>query len=155
MMVTVTLTPAGFKYELALCLRGTADIPDMTQEEAAAFAQFRTAGQPKTFFNYLLLSPCKPVQDFRGFVEAVFYIGKGKNSRSLQHLREARGKSGKVCDIHNGPATTVPHRLLALYYRLHRKWPRFRRYGKLEGVSCPSMFSTTHPPVRHSVEKQP
>ena len=77
----------------------------MSQEEAVAFARFRMAGQPKTFFNYLLLSPCKPVQDFRGFAEAVFYIGKGKNSRSFQHLREAGANSGKVGDIYNGPAT--------------------------------------------------
>ena len=26
------------------------------------------------------------------FVEAVFYVGKGKNARSLQHLKEARDK---------------------------------------------------------------
>ena len=26
------------------------------------------------------------------FVEAVFYVGKGKNARSLQHLKDARDK---------------------------------------------------------------
>lgn len=56
----------------------------------------------KTHFNYLLLDPahldkmdaCQrdSVQQFRTFVEAVFYVGKGKNARSLQHLKDARDK---------------------------------------------------------------
>lgn len=90
-----------------MCLRGAADVPDMTQEEVVIFAKFRAAGQPKSFFNYLLLSPCEPVCDFRGFVEAAFYIGKGKNSRSLQHLREAGGKSCKVRGNLDGPMTVI------------------------------------------------
>jgi hypothetical protein len=27
---------------------------------------------------------------FRVFVESVFYVGKGKNSRSMQHLKDAK-----------------------------------------------------------------
>lgn len=30
------------------------------------------------------------LEHFRTFVEAVFYVGKGKNSRSMQHLKDAR-----------------------------------------------------------------
>ena len=32
------------------------------------------------------------MQQFRVFVEAVFYVGKGKNARSLQHLKDAKEK---------------------------------------------------------------
>ena len=55
----------------------------------------------KTHFNYLLVDPTKlgtlcrgekSLQGFRKFVEAVFYVGKGKNARSLQHLKDARDK---------------------------------------------------------------
>ena len=56
----------------------------------------------KTHFNYLLLDPSQlhqldpggrdSVEQFRVFVEGVFYVGKGKNARSLQHLKEARDK---------------------------------------------------------------
>lgn len=67
----------------------------------------------KCHFNYLLLDPRKTqgleagaVSDldvFRRFVESVFYIGKGKNARSLQHLKDAnecltQGRK-KVCDL--------------------------------------------------------
>ena len=60
----------------------------------------------KDHFNYLLLDPrvleklstVKTVDGdvsselgrFRVFVESVFYIGKGKNSRSMQHLKDAK-----------------------------------------------------------------
>ena len=57
----------------------------------------------KTHFNYLLLDPSglgclggghrgrrESLEEFRIFVEAVFYVGKGKNARSLQHLKDAR-----------------------------------------------------------------
>ena len=56
----------------------------------------------KTHFNYLLLDPSQlgqlnrgerdSIEHFRVFVEAVFYVGKGKNARSLQHLKDAREK---------------------------------------------------------------
>ena len=58
----------------------------------------------KTHFNYLLLDVTRlkqhrgerreSLESFREFVEAVFYVGKGKNARSLQHLKEAREKIG-------------------------------------------------------------
>ncbi|XP_064392355.1 ankyrin repeat and LEM domain-containing protein 1-like isoform X2 [Halichondria panicea] len=49
-------------------------------------------------FNYLLLDPpelasCPPANDligFKTFVESIFYIGKGKNSRPIQHLKDAK-----------------------------------------------------------------
>ena len=67
----------------------------------------------KDHFNYLLLDPrvlerlhvsstsdsnlasdCsgdgKDLEKFRVFVESVFYVGKGKNSRSMQHLKDAK-----------------------------------------------------------------
>ena len=67
----------------------------------------------KDHFNYLLLDPrvldrlfvdgdCEATDDtrdedvkseldeFRVFVESVFYVGKGKNSRSMQHLKDAK-----------------------------------------------------------------
>jgi len=41
---------------------------------------------------------CVGLAGFRVFVESIFYIGKGKNSRSTQHLKDARdtGKNSKV-----------------------------------------------------------
>lgn len=30
------------------------------------------------------------LDEFRVFVESVFYVGKGKNSRSMQHLKDAK-----------------------------------------------------------------
>ena len=57
----------------------------------------------KTHFNYLLLDPSQlgqlgpgekdSTEQFRTFVEAVFYVGKGKNARSLQHLKDAKEKT--------------------------------------------------------------
>lgn len=96
--------PAGYHYELALCLSGVVPIPalHLLEKELAT-----SLGTPLSLsrsrgcssFNYLLLDP--QVADgmsaddsesgcFRRFVEAVFYIGKGKNARPLQHLLEAR-----------------------------------------------------------------
>ena len=100
----------GFKYELALCLNGTAEIPDLHREENTVFVEFRSKGQAKTFFNYLLIDPTviKSLDStllnhdgsehdmFQSFVEAIFYVGKGKCLRSFQHLKDAkRGVSGK------------------------------------------------------------
>ena len=95
---------AGFRYELALCLNGTAPLPNMEESEATAFREFRQAGQPKSHHNYLLVDPQKlmgkkltlKLEDFRLFVEGVFYVGKGKNARSAQHLKEAKEKYNKV-----------------------------------------------------------
>ena len=100
----------GFKYELALCLNGTIPPPVIPDQEKSAFLEFRVAGQSKLFFNYLLIDPRMlkqspsshvvmetDIAEFRNFVEAIFYVGKGKNARSLQHLKDAKdGAKGKV-----------------------------------------------------------
>ena len=100
----------GLKYELALCLNRTAEIPDLHREENTVFVGFRSKRQEKTFFNYLLIDPTviKSLDStllnhdgsehdmFQGFVEAIFYVGKGKCLRSFQHLKDAkRGVSEK------------------------------------------------------------
>ena len=110
----------GFKYELALVLSGNAPLPSLAALEQEAMKSFQyplpinSFGIPqsssarekvvsRTCFNYLLLDPRNTravkegpdgegdsVNKFRTFVESVFYIGKGKNARSLQHLKDAR-----------------------------------------------------------------
>ena len=68
----------------------------------------KSAAQRKTHFNYLLLNPLKisqllqqldeesdrphlsELEQLTCFVEGVFYIGKGTNARSMQHLKDAR-----------------------------------------------------------------
>ena len=66
-------------------------------------------------FNYLLLDPQQIEQvtldqtmddlsQFRQFVDAVFYVGKGKNSRPMQHLKDAKtalNKGGKVFHLNS------------------------------------------------------
>ena len=95
---------------MALCLNGTIPPPAIPDQEKSAFLEFRVAGQSKLFFNYLLIDPRMlnqspsshvvmetDVAEFRNFVEAIFYVGKGKNARSLQHLKDAKdGAKGKV-----------------------------------------------------------
>ena len=69
-------------------------------------------GTAKAHFNYLLLDPRvaegvlgeegggQALGAFQAFVESVFYVGKGKNARSLQHLRDAKDyklTQRKVC----------------------------------------------------------
>ena len=76
--------------------------------------EFRSKGQAKTFFNYLLIDPTviKSLDStllnhdgsehdmFQSFVEAIFYVGKGKCLRSFQHLKDAkRGVSEKKKSI--------------------------------------------------------
>lgn len=85
----------GFKYELALCLNGTIDMPCLQKDEKIAFAEFRAPSQSKTYFNYMLLDPVMLSSSttsiqFNEFVESIFYIGKGKNARSMQHLKDAK-----------------------------------------------------------------
>ncbi|XP_011408751.2 PREDICTED: ankyrin repeat and LEM domain-containing protein 1-like [Amphimedon queenslandica] len=85
----------GFKYELALCLNGTIDMPCLQKDEKTVFAEFRAPSQSKTYFNYMLLDPVMLSSStasiqFNEFVESIFYIGKGKNARSMQHLKDAK-----------------------------------------------------------------
>ena len=113
---THTTYTAGYKYELALVLNGTTPFPDFSSLEHKIFQPFRHPPPPlpsstsppssplpkraKCHFNYLLLDPrkaqgvkaggCSDLDVFRRFVESVFYIGKGKNARSLQHLKDAK-----------------------------------------------------------------
>jgi hypothetical protein len=69
----------------------------MIQDEKEAFDEFRSAGQSKAFFNYLLLDSqlILPSINFKQFVEAIFYVGKGKNRRSFQHLKDALSSRNK------------------------------------------------------------
>ncbi|NXJ06006.1 ANKL1 protein, partial [Odontophorus gujanensis] len=94
--------------ELADALR-TGRIPDCTEDEMALVQQFDCPdrsrrwreGLLKTSFNYLLLDPrttrdlplrchrLSPMECFRTFVDAVFYVGKGTRARPYYHLAEA------------------------------------------------------------------
>uniref|UniRef100_A0A3Q3DWL1 Zgc:85936 n=1 Tax=Hippocampus comes TaxID=109280 RepID=A0A3Q3DWL1_HIPCM len=94
--------------ELNLALR-TFKLPDCQEDEQALCQQFDQPdqnrkwreGNIKSSFNYLLLDPrvtknlpCRShgmtLQDcFQTFVNAVFYVGKGKRSRPYSHLYEA------------------------------------------------------------------
>ncbi|XP_057211432.1 ankyrin repeat and LEM domain-containing protein 1 isoform X2 [Triplophysa rosa] len=84
-------------------------LPDCQVDELALCQQFDQADQNKRWregfikssFNYLLLDPrvtmnlpyrsqsMSPKECFRTFINAVFYIGKGKRSRPYSHLYEA------------------------------------------------------------------
>lgn len=104
---------SGYKYELALVLSGAVPIPDFSLMEYQLFHSLRNPANhlsvppsprardemTKSHFNYLLLDPRQlhppltihsDLERFSNFVGAIFYVGKGKNSRSLQHLREAK-----------------------------------------------------------------
>lgn len=107
----------GYKYELALVLNGIAPIPDlatleqqmvqslhqgMTPSSSTSQTPKKMDSTSKSHFIYLLLDSRKADQMqvakqqeqqrscFRAFVESVFYVGKGKNARSLQHLKDAK-----------------------------------------------------------------
>ena len=75
----------------------------MADSEVDVFSKFRTDSMPKTHFVYLLIDPSgraiEPEEQFREFVGSIFYVGKGKNSRSTQHLKEAKVDSNKVCAL--------------------------------------------------------
>ncbi|XP_064325453.1 ankyrin repeat and LEM domain-containing protein 1 isoform X2 [Phalacrocorax carbo] len=99
---------AGHSPELAAVLR-TGRVPDCTQDELALAQQFDRPDQSrhwreglvKSSFNYLLLDPrttqnlplrshhLSPVECFRTFVKAIFYVGKGTRARPYCHLAEA------------------------------------------------------------------
>lgn len=52
----------------------------------------------------------KEMYNFREFVQSIFYIGKGKNRRAMQHLQEAKGILNKCLDI----PISIQHR----YYKV-------------------------------------
>ncbi|XP_021234386.1 ankyrin repeat and LEM domain-containing protein 1 isoform X2 [Numida meleagris] len=101
-------SPAGHSPELADALR-TGHIPNCTEDEMALAQQFDRPDQNrhwregllKASFNYLLLDPrttrdlplrchrLSPMECFRTFVDAVFYVGKGTRARPYSHLAEA------------------------------------------------------------------
>lgn len=103
----------GYKYELSLVLNGTTPIPDLTALElhlAASLNSSRHVKTTKDYFNYLLLDPRvlnssqqpdAQLKEFRKFVEGVFYVGKGKNARSMQHLKEAKEELTKNVQVRN------------------------------------------------------
>lgn len=87
-----------------MCLNGTAPLPNFKDEEKTIFAEFRVAGQFKSFFNYFLLDPrtletgstSETPKQFQSFVESIFYVGKGKNTRCYQHLKDAKTQDRKT-----------------------------------------------------------
>ncbi|KAM4051708.1 ankyrin repeat and LEM domain-containing protein 1 isoform 2-T2 [Anomaloglossus baeobatrachus] len=112
----------SFEYspELSLALH-TSNIPDCGKDEALISQEFDQPdktrkwreGVLKSSFNYLLLDPrvtrnlpsrchdLSPINCFRTFVSAVFYVGKGKRARPYCHLYEAlnhfKGTSKQPC----------------------------------------------------------
>ncbi|XP_031459965.1 ankyrin repeat and LEM domain-containing protein 1 isoform X2 [Phasianus colchicus] len=101
-------SPAGHSPELTDALR-TGHIPNCTEDELMLAQQFDRPdrsrhwreGLLKASFNYLLLDPrttqelplrchrLSPVECFRTFVDAIFYVGKGTRARPYSHLAEA------------------------------------------------------------------
>ncbi|XP_048833330.1 ankyrin repeat and LEM domain-containing protein 1 [Brienomyrus brachyistius] len=98
----------GYSLELASALE-TFTLPNCQAEEMALCQQFDQPDQnrkwregiTKSSFNYVLLDPrvtknlpsrsscITPTECFHAFVNAIFYIGKGKRSRPYSHLYEA------------------------------------------------------------------
>uniref|UniRef100_H3BW37 Zgc:85936 n=1 Tax=Tetraodon nigroviridis TaxID=99883 RepID=H3BW37_TETNG len=98
----------GYSPELCLALR-TFELPLCHSDEQALCQQFDQADQNrkwregviKSCFNYLLLDPrvtknlpfrshtMSPQECFQTFIQAIFYVGKGKRSRPYSHLYEA------------------------------------------------------------------
>ncbi|XP_015741777.1 ankyrin repeat and LEM domain-containing protein 1 isoform X2 [Coturnix japonica] len=101
-------SPAGHSPELADALR-TGHIPNCTEDEMVLARQFDRPDQNrhwregllKSSFNYLLLDPrttqdlplrchrLSPMECFKTFVDAIFYVGKGTRARPYSHLTEA------------------------------------------------------------------
>ncbi|XP_052555852.1 ankyrin repeat and LEM domain-containing protein 1, partial [Tympanuchus pallidicinctus] len=101
-------SPAGHSPELTDALR-TGRIPNCTEDETVLAQQFDRPdrsrhwreGLLKASFNYLLLDPrttqelplrchrLSPMECFRTFVDAIFYVGKGTRARPYSHLAEA------------------------------------------------------------------
>lgn len=101
-------SPAGHSPELADALR-TGHIPNCAEDEMVLARQFDRPDQNrhwregllKSSFNYLLLDPrttqdlplrchrLSPMECFKTFVDAIFYVGKGTRARPYSHLTEA------------------------------------------------------------------
>ncbi|XP_061540500.1 ankyrin repeat and LEM domain-containing protein 1-like isoform X5 [Phycodurus eques] len=101
-------SPSGYTAELNLALK-TFKLPNCQDDEQALCQQFDQPDQNrkwregiiKSSFNYLLLDPrvtnnlpfrshsMTPQECFQTFVNAIFYVGKGKRSRPYSHLYEA------------------------------------------------------------------
>lgn len=95
-----------FSPELEFIL--TKDFPsalvkyDNLEEKLTEHFLSKNSCQPKTCFTYLLLNSrvtnnlpkrekqLKPVEQFRTFLDAIFYVGKGTNARPYAHLHEAK-----------------------------------------------------------------
>ena len=94
-------------------LNGTVPVPDLASLElhltpSSSATKKSHRKLTKDCFNYLLLDPrvfkvspdeSVELDHFKEFVESIFYVGKGKNARSMQHLKEAKEgmmKNGKV-----------------------------------------------------------
>lgn len=133
-ILLLCLHGTGFKYELALVLNSTAPVPKLRYLEEELVQEFSTpqpshqsANKTQSLmhritvrdnFNYLLLDPrglkessshregssSVDLAEFRKFMESVFYVGKGKNSRPVQHLRDAKScltnELTKVRNVH-------------------------------------------------------
>ncbi|XP_055021111.1 LOW QUALITY PROTEIN: ankyrin repeat and LEM domain-containing protein 1 [Boleophthalmus pectinirostris] len=103
-----TQSDLGYSVELCRVLR-TFELPQSQEDEQALCQQFEQPDQNrkwregiiKSSFNYLLLDPrvtnnlpfrshtITPHECFKTFVNAIFYVGKGKRSRPYSHLYEA------------------------------------------------------------------
>ncbi|KAM7012099.1 uncharacterized protein LKV04_022649 [Tautogolabrus adspersus] len=101
-------TDLGYSPELCRALR-TFELPCCQADEQALCQQFDQPDQNrkwregiiKSSFNYLLLDPrvtknlpfrshtMTPHECFQTFINAIFYVGKGKRSRPYSHLYEA------------------------------------------------------------------
>ncbi|KAM7409574.1 hypothetical protein PAMA_001183 [Pampus argenteus] len=101
-------TDLGYSAELNLALQ-TFKLPDCRADEQALWQQFDQPdpnrkwreGIIKSSFNYLLLDPrvtnnlpfrsqtMTPHECFQTFINAIFYVGKGKRSRPYSHMYEA------------------------------------------------------------------
>lgn len=86
-------------------------------------------------FCYLLIDPSM-IKDqfnctFREFIEAIFYVGKGKRSRPLQHLIDA-AKSNRAESLKGKPVSDKLKRICRLWRKGH-------------GVVSLQLFTNIHP----------
>lgn len=93
-----------YSKELEEALKGNFDLESLQEDEKAMHEFYEKEnrtwreGNLKASFCYLLLDSRKIPENFdsldgldrfRAFIDAIFYIGKGKNSRPHQHLYDA------------------------------------------------------------------